>query len=211
MNFLIVFVAVFAVAYGDANCTSSTKPNLEDDIKAITKLIPVSKIKAIALKYIANDAEVQAVVKYMKGSEFAALVKAVNDEKLVKDLYTFLCSNGVDIYKDVNTVNKLLELPEVQPQGRVLPAARTFRGFLDEVEAELPLGDMKKVFEQKKATSAVFKAFFDKISGSEFRAMVDKFWALKTVQDIKTKLEALGADVDKAVKLLKNLLGWVSN
>nr|CAD7206337.1 unnamed protein product [Timema douglasi] len=190
--------------------TVKSTRNLSDDFQDFIDRIPVDQIQAIALDYISNDAEVQAVLEYLQSDEFKDIVEKINASEEAIDLNDYLYKSGVDIYTFINNINDYLGLPHVEPKTRSLPSKRTFREFLDDVEAILPIDDLIALFKEKQQSSPDFAAFVDRISSPEFHAFVDRMYNSEEVQAMIVKLESYGVDVDRVVKLAQELLGWES-
>nr|CAD7605346.1 unnamed protein product [Timema genevievae] len=190
--------------------TVKSTRTLKDDFQDFIDLIPVDDIVAIALDYISNDAEVQAVLEYLQSDDFKAIVEEVNESQEAIDLYDYLYKSGIDIYTFLNKINDLLGLPHVEPKTRSLPSKRSFRDFLDKIEAVLPLDKLVALFNEKKESSPDFAAFVEKISSPEFRAFVDKMYNSEAVKKMIAKLEEYDVDVNKVVKIAQELLGWES-
>nr|CAD7207131.1 unnamed protein product [Timema douglasi] len=190
--------------------TVKSTRNLSDDFQDFIDLIPVDKIKAIFLDYISNDAEVQAALEYLQSDEFRLLIEKVNASEEAIDLYDYLYKAGIDIYTFVNNINDYLGLPNIEPETRSLPSKRTFREFLDKIEAILPMDDIIALFKEKQQSSPDFAAFVKKISSPEFHAFVDRMYNSEEFQAMIVKLESYGVDVAKVIKLVQELLGWES-
>nr|CAD7418041.1 unnamed protein product [Timema poppensis] len=208
MKIVFAFLAILGLSFAASVPVKSTR-NLNDDLQDFIDLVPVDQIEAIALDYISNDAEVQAVLEYLQSDEFKAIVEEVNESEEAIDLYDYLYKSGVDIYNFVNNINDLLGLPHVEPKTRSLPSKRTFREFLDEIEAILPIDDMIALFKEKQQSSPDFAAFVDRISSPEFHAFVDKIYNSDGIKALIVRFQSLGVDVDRIIKIAKELLGWV--
>nr|CAD7267401.1 unnamed protein product [Timema shepardi] len=190
--------------------TVKSTRTLNDDLQDFIALIPVDQIQDIALDYISNDAEVQAVLEYLQSDDFKDIVEKINASEEAKDLYDYLYKAGIDIYTFINNINDFLGLPHVEPETRSLPSKRTFREFLDKIEAILPIDDLIALFKEKQQSSPDFAAFVEKVSSPEFHAFVDRMYNSKEVQAMIVKLESYGVDVDQVIKLARELLGWES-
>ncbi|XP_063232286.1 uncharacterized protein LOC134536493 [Bacillus rossius redtenbacheri] len=211
MKQLVVLLAIFGLAYCETNC-SAESPNLEDEIKKFKALLPLDQIKVVALKYIANDEQVQKVLQFLEGKQMAEVVSIVNSQPEMIAMYAFMCKNGIPIYHFLNNMNDLLGLPHVTPapSREVRPSARDFRHFLDDIEKLIPVEKMKALFSQEKKNSPIFKEWVDKLSSKEFRAMVDRIIALPAVKQFRAELVSMGADVNKLEQLVRELMGWSS-
>nr|CAD7411473.1 unnamed protein product [Timema cristinae] len=207
MKIVFAFLAILGLSFAASVPVKSTR-TLNDDLQDFIALIPVDQIEAIALDYISNDAEVQAVLEYLQSDDFRAIVEEVNASQEAIDLYDYLYKSGIDIYTFVNNINDLLGLPHVEPKTRSLPSKRTFRAFLDEVEAVLPIDDLIALFKEKQQSSPDFAAFVDRISSPEFHTFVDNIYNSDGIKDLIVRFKSLGVDVDRIIKIAKELLGW---
>nr|CAD7418004.1 unnamed protein product [Timema cristinae] len=190
--------------------TVKSTRTLSDDFQDFIDMIPIDQIEAIALDYISNDAEVQALLEYLQSDDFRAIVEEVNASEEAIEFYDYLYKSGIDIYNFLNTINDFFGLPHVEPKTRSLPSKRTVREFLDAVLAVLPIDDLIALFKEKQQSSPDFAAFVVRISSPEFHAFVDRMYNSTEVQAMIDKLESYGVDVDKVIKIAQSLLGWES-
>lgn len=73
MKFLVVLVAISAVALGSALPSRNTY-GLKEDIDDFLNLLPRAEIAGIVLDYLANDAEVQGAYEFILSDEFKNLL-----------------------------------------------------------------------------------------------------------------------------------------
>ncbi|XP_068082098.1 uncharacterized protein [Anabrus simplex] len=206
MKVCILLLAAVGVACGAVIHRGNQKRNLHDDLEDFLALIPVDQIKAIALDYLANDAEVQQAVAYLRSDDFKNIVAIVDNEPETKQVLNFLVDHGLDAYAFLNRIHDLLGIPHVNPvRSR---HTRSIRNLIDDIKALLPIEQIRALYHEKLETSPDFKNLYDTLSSDEFHNFILRLKALPEVQELVQKLRDHGIDVDKIVDFFKSIFGW---
>ncbi|KAJ8880650.1 hypothetical protein PR048_017120 [Dryococelus australis] len=140
----------------------------------------------------------------------------INREMLtcVAQLNKYLCANGLRLFDHINKVNALLGFPPINvtdassSSSSSEPGTRTFLAILKEVEALLPLVNMKAVFDMKKASSTAFKNLYAMVNSTEFAAMVKEIHNLPSNQKANEMLAQHGVDYKDLFRVYQELIGW---
>ncbi|XP_025162308.1 uncharacterized protein LOC105180960 [Harpegnathos saltator] len=212
MKFALALLALVATASAKIEIPNFGRGELHKDIQEFLDLMPVDEIVAITLKYLSEDAEFQQIVEYLQGKEFKDLVSTVEALPEIKKLMDYIHHAGIDIYLMINKLNDRLGLPHlVPPKDLVLRNYATggLRGYLDEIEAILPIEKIKALYEKKLKESKAFKDFVDQLKSKNFQEIVNKVYANPTVQKILKDLKARGVDLKLIRELLRLILGIV--
>ncbi|EAT34670.1 AAEL013127-PA [Aedes aegypti] len=190
MKAVFVFTALVAITTASYIPVEASTKSLKDDFQDFVNLLP----EAFA---------------YLQGKEFAAVWDQLFALKEVKEVLNYLEDAGLEVYELLNQVADFLGLNHVKPtKGVKSLKAGGLSGFVDEALALLPLKELKALFEEKLKTSPEFKAFFDKLSSTDFQKLVDFYQNSKEAQALVQKLRDHGVDVDKFFELVAGFFGW---
>lgn len=196
------------LAFVGLSCASTY--NLRQDIDDFLALIPKDKIREIYVKY-QGDPDIQKVVAYLKSKDFAAVAHIVAGVDEVKDLVNYLESKDIHVVALLNKLADLLGLPHwpgsfmAQPYPR---QNRSWRDFIDEIKAALPMEDLINLAVDKLANSPDFQELFEKISSVDYQKLHDNALKHPEIVDMITRLEAMGVDVGKIWEAIKSIFGW---
>ncbi|CAK9802909.1 Protein G12 [Anthophora plagiata] len=184
---------------------------LADDIQDFANILPLDDMVAILLEYIAEDAEFQKVITYLQTPEFKNLVSDLEAMPEVKNLMDYTQKAGLDVYYLVNKANRYLGLKELTPPATFAKVnykiTGGIRGFLDDIEAIIPVEKVRALYNQKLATSKVFADFVAQLKSPAFQKIVDSLCANSNFNELLAKAKAAGADVVAVKELLQRILG----
>lgn len=208
MKFALVILVALAVsnpleAYKVPSIGSGA---LANELQKFIDLIPLEKINAIINVYKKEDAEFQELLKYLQSSEFKLLVAEIEGFPEFIDILNYEQRAGLDAYYLVNEVNEYLHLSKLTPP---FSRAKTsgIRGFLDEVEALIPLDKLKNLYQDRLKNSAVFAEFINKLKSPTAQSLLNKLCASKNFNNFLSKAKSHGVHLDVVKKHLKNVLG----
>ncbi|PBC26914.1 uncharacterized protein LOC107999827 [Apis cerana] len=208
MKFALVILVALAVsnpleAYKVPSIGSGA---LANELQKFIDLIPLEKINAIISVYKKEDAEFQELLKYLQSSEFKLLVAEIEGFPEFIDILNYEQRAGLDAYYLVNEVNEYLHLSKLTPP---FSRAKTsgIRGFLDEVEALIPLDKLKNLYQDRLKNSAVFAEFINKLKSPTAQSLLNKLCASKNFNNFLSKAKSHGVHLDVVKKHLKNVLG----
>lgn len=213
MKFALALLAIVATATAKIEIPNFGKGELHKDIQDFLNLMPVDQIVAITLKYVGEDAEFQNMLKYFKGEEFKGLVKDVEGLPEVRELMNYLEKAGIYMYKMVNRLNDLLGLDHLTPP-QILSllegndqATKGIRGYIDEIEAILPVEKLRTLYKQKLETSKAFADFVNQLKSPNFQKIVNSVYANEKFKNLLSKAAKAGIDLKLIKDLLKTILG----
>lgn len=208
MKFALVILVALAVsnpleAYKVPSVGSGA---LANELQKFVDLIPLEKINAIISVYKKEDAEFQELLKYLQSSEFKLLVAEIEGFPEFIDILNYEQRVGLDAYYLINEVNEYLHLSKLTPP---FSRAKTsgIRGFLDEVEALIPLDKLKNLYQDRLKNSAVFAEFINKLKSPTAQSLLNKLCASKNFNNFLSKAKSHGVHLDVVKKHLKNVLG----
>lgn len=198
MKLSIIFCAIIGLSAA----------SLHDDLNDITSLIPVSKIKEIAVKY-QNDPDIASIIEYLKSPDFAAVAKTITGSPECRDLIKYLHSKYINILDPINYIADLLGLPHLDltdlDNSRM---KRSLRNFLDEIKAVLPIDDIAAVVLDKLTNSEDFQELYAKIAAVDYQKLKDDALSRPEIVDLIQRLKNIGVDVDNLWELVKSVFGW---
>lgn len=208
MKFALVILVALAVsnpleAYKVPSVGSGA---LANELQKFVDLIPLEKINAIISVYKKEDTEFQELLKYLQSSEFKLLVAEIEGFPEFIDIMNYEQRVGLDAYYLINEVNEYLHLSKLTPP---FSRAKTsgIRGFLDEVEALIPLDKLKNLYQDRLKNSAVFAEFINKLKSPTAQSLLNKLCASKNFNNFLSKAKSHGVHLDVVKKHLKNVLG----
>lgn len=183
--------------------------SLRDDMDELLALIPKEKIVQIYMKY-REDPDIKKVVAYLKSSDFAAVAHIVAGVPEVQEMVTYLEGKGLKVVETLNKIADLLGLPHWP--GSLVHSwprqARTWRQFIDEVLAVLPMKDIEALLVDKLMNSADFQELYQKISDLDYNKLHDNALKHPEIVDMLKRLNAMGVDTKKIWQAIKDLFGW---
>uniref|UniRef100_A0A182VSV6 Protein G12 n=1 Tax=Anopheles minimus TaxID=112268 RepID=A0A182VSV6_9DIPT len=219
-------VVVIACLVATVAC-APTQRALTDDFDDFVGLLPLDDLLSLAMRYLLTDKEVQQVMLYLQGDEFASVWDQFFALSAVRDLLNYLEDAGVPAYDSLNAVADFLGLTPLKPTIRSLRSGG-LNGLLEEALAMLPHEELEAMFEEKLKTSPEFKALFEKLqkfdhkqlrdlyeNSAEVQGMIQKLRDhgvdvdhIVEVQGMIQKLRDHGVDVDHIVEVVKDFFGW---
>ncbi|KAL3275181.1 hypothetical protein HHI36_019950 [Cryptolaemus montrouzieri] len=194
--------------------TSTRKNCLKEDFEDFKNLIPWVTLKNISDQHLATDKEFGEVIVYFQGPEFARIVNAVKIRPEYQELKKYLEDAGIDIEGLIKFFAELLmnakpgietEIPKIE-----IRKARSFRTYLDQVEAAIPIGKLLTMFNDKMEHSEAFNKFIKKISEPKVKKMVEDIRALPEFKELFEKLQGMGVRVRETLIIIYAFLGWGS-
>nr|XP_022916227.1 uncharacterized protein LOC111426101 [Onthophagus taurus] len=203
MKYLLVFLFI-GVSYATpaSNLTNST--TITEDLNDIMEVIPIEKIKRIALEHLHNDLEFQAAVQYMKGPEWSALMKELNDQPQFQKLYTFLKDTGLNLEKVENLLCGFMKDVNVSTNHTV----KSFKKFVEDVRKVIPLASVIEVVDNKLRTSQAFNDFYGKISGTECFELIQEVRKLPIYKQVVDGLKSMDIDIEAMLRLVSAIFNW---
>ncbi|KAL0116917.1 hypothetical protein PUN28_010056 [Cardiocondyla obscurior] len=180
---------------------------LADELQDFLDLLPQDEIVSITLQYYTQDAEFQAMVRYLKSDDFKLLVKDIEDLPEMKALMEYMYNAGLDVYELQEMLNKWLGLvsrnfaADKQITGGI-------RGYVDDIRAAIrPVyNQLKALYETKMKTSKVFQDFITQLSSPNFQELVYKVYAHPKFQQLLQHAANAGIDLEVVREWLKMLL-----
>ncbi|XP_076248173.1 protein G12-like [Calliopsis andreniformis] len=162
MKFTLAIVAILAVAsplYA-FKIPSTGSGELAKELQDILDLVPLDKIIKLIKQYIAEDKEVQTVMKVLQSPEVQLYVKDVEAAPEAKKLLNYVQNAGVDIYTIVNIVNKSLGLAPIVPLDlSEYKITGGINGLNQDIVDLLPMKQITNVIQTKMIKSKVFADF----------------------------------------------------
>ncbi|XP_076649860.1 uncharacterized protein LOC143357334 [Halictus rubicundus] len=210
MKFVFAALAVLAVstpinAYELPRVGSGA---LADTLQDFVDLIPFDKIVTIIVRYLAEDREFGTLVTYLKSEEFKSLIRDTEALPEVVDLLNYIQRGGLDVYHLVNKLNKFLGLPNMKaPNTFQVYVTGGIRGFLDDVEALIPVPKLKALYKQKMSTSKIFADLMARLRSPDMQKITNAVVANPNLTAILQKAEKAGIDNKAVVEFLERFLG----
>ncbi|RLU27030.1 hypothetical protein DMN91_000829 [Ooceraea biroi] len=182
---------------------------LAKELQDFADIIPEEEILGVTLQYLSEDVEFQKMIMYLQSAEFKELVRDVEALREIKTLMDYVHHAGVDIYYLVNILNDFIGLPR-------LTAPETFRigeqitgginGYFKDIEALIPVEEIKALYKKKLAESEVFRNFIAQLSSENFQNIVNKVYANQKFQTLLQHAKKAGVDLERIKDLLKKIL-----
>ncbi|XP_017753464.1 PREDICTED: uncharacterized protein LOC108546056 [Eufriesea mexicana] len=212
LKFSLVVVAVLALTspLNAWQVPRSGNGALADEVQDLVDLVPLDDMVAILLEYVAEDAEFQRLVTYLQSDEFRNLIADIEAMPEFTQILNYIQAAGLDIYSLANKVNDFLHLKELTPplqRVRALKITGGIRGFLDDIEALMPRQKFIDMWNEKKATSTVFRDFVNFLGSTPVQTIVNKVCADPHFQNILVMAKRDHVDVAAVKRFLESMLG----
>lgn len=181
---------------------------LAAEIQDFVNIVPFDDMVALLHEYINQDSEMQAWLNYVQSNEFRNLVSDLESIPEFRDLLNYQQNAGLDAYYLANKINDFLHLAKLAPPNRARRAVTGgIRGYLDQVEAMLPMEQIRALFRQKLANSKVFADFMRFLGSPTSQRLVDAACAKPAFNNLLRKLQGYGVDLNKGRDFLEHQLG----
>lgn len=181
---------------------------LAAELQDFVNIIPLDDIVALLHEYMNQDSEMQAWLNYLQTNEFRNLISGLESIPEFRDLLNYQQNAGLDAYYLANKVNDFLHLAKLVPPNRARRAVTGgIRGYLDQVEAMLPMEQIRALFRQKLANSKVFADFIHFLGSPTSQRLVDAMCANPVFNNFLVKLQSYGVNLHKGRDFMENQLG----
>ncbi|XP_071878303.1 uncharacterized protein [Bombus fervidus] len=181
---------------------------LAAELQDFADIIPLDDIVALLHEYVNQDSEMQAWFNYLQTNEFRNLVSDLESIPEFRDVLNYEQNAGLDAYYLANKINDFLHLSKLVPPNRVRRAVTGgIRGYLDQVEAMLPMEQIRALFRQKLANSKVFADFIHFLGSPTSQRLVDAVCAKPAFNNLLVKLQGYGVNLKKGRDFMENQLG----
>ncbi|KOX77673.1 Protein G12 [Melipona quadrifasciata] len=206
------FVAILAVVAFASPLNAYTVPRtgsgaLADQLQDFVNMVPYDDMVALLDEYVQHDPEMQQLVNYLQTNEFRNLVSGLEHIPQFVELLNYLQKAGLDAYFLVNQLNDYLHLGRISPSFRVTRATGGIRGFLDQIEAMLPLTQLEALYREKLNSSPVFSQFIRFLGSPTVQTVVDTMCANTVLNNFLLKLKGYGVRLEDGRDFLQNELG----
>ncbi|CAL7935489.1 unnamed protein product [Xylocopa violacea] len=211
MKFVLAVVAVLALSSPMEAYTVPRTGNgaLAKELQDFVDVVPLDKMVAILLEYVAEDKEVQQVLEYLQSNDFKALVTDIEAMPEVIELLNYIQHAGVDIYYLVNKGNAYLGLKQLKPpaQYSTYKISGGVRGLINDLKAVFPLDKVKALYHQKMQSSPVFRDFMAHLSSPAFQHIAAQVCANPHFNSLLTTAKNAGIDVAAVKQIIETILG----
>ncbi|XP_078043332.1 uncharacterized protein LOC144473381 [Augochlora pura] len=209
MKFVVAALAILAVSTSTDAYKLPRAGNgaLADTLQDFVDIVPVNKIVSIIMQYLAEDREFGVMVSFLKGPEFKAVIRDAESMPEVVDLLNYVQKAGLDIYYLANKLNKFIGLPAIRPMVATEKITGGIRGFLDDVEALIPVAQIKQLYNKKMSTSKIFADLMQKLRSPQVQKIANAIAANPNLKVIIQKANKVGIDSKAVVAFLERFLG----
>lgn len=210
MKFAVVLLAVVALASPMSawKVPRSGTGALADDLQVFVDALPLNKMINIAVEYLSSDTQFQELISFLKSTDFQQLVLEIEAIPEAIELVNYIQQAGVDVYYLLNKLHSFIGLPPIKkPIVGTLKITGGIRGFLDDIEALVPVKKIKELYKQKMATSKVFADLFTKLRSPITQTIADKLFANPHFVAILDRAKSVGIDVNAVKDFLSRFLG----
>lgn len=191
------------------------KGALRNELQDIFNLVPIKKIKEIALDYVLHDSEVQDAFMFLRTTttikDFLVDFEAIPQ---VIEFLDFLQWEGVDIYAVLNRINRLYNIKELEPPA-TFPHAysaiteRTggLKGLFQDIMKQFNYKDFITIYVKKVRSSAAFVRLVQHLQASSFQEIVNRTCKIKSFQIIRKGLKSKGVNLQIVEDIMYLVLG----
>ncbi|GJQ70966.1 hypothetical protein Trydic_g882 [Trypoxylus dichotomus] len=202
MKILVLFTTLICLATSAPSISNDT--GLSNDIADFLEIVPVEKIKKIAVQHLHDDPEFQAAVQYIKGPEFGDLLAELILQPEVIALKNFLKDAGIDLDIYSAKLCSFLEGINIQTDYK----ERSLKKFIEEVRQIIPMAKLIEAYDNKMNTSPAFQEFYRKVTSEEAHQLISKVRALPVFKKIVAEFNVMGIDLDRIFSVAYSIFGW---
>ena len=175
--------------------------SLCQDLKDFKNLIPVKKMINLAHEYYVHDPEFKKAVDYIYSSEFKELTEKIKASPAVAEVKSYLKKKGFDARELV--ASQLRSMPQMKITGG------GFAGFFQDLQALIPVNEIKSLYDKKLVTSKKFALLIEIITSPELKSLTNKIRLDPTVQQAVKKLKSFDFDLHTVMEYLNSNFGRV--
>jgi len=217
--------------------TKDDEHTLSDDLFELANLLPKDEIVEWGVDKMYNDEDCQKFLEYLSSHHFAKVDEWAQESEEVYELLNYLEDEGVDAYQILNLVRKFVGLPEIQPRNLIVHIkphsekssrdniVKMLKGLMalapPEIEWELShlleeLGEILKPHSnailnkllEKLNSDVHIQNLYDYITSEKTEAIYHHMEESKEFQELLELLRRGNLDVDRAIQLGCDFLGW---
>lgn len=206
------------------NVPENTNDTLYEDKQLIAELldfvalVPADEFNDILVKYLNEDKQVMAAMKYATTTEFHDMLRAVEALKEYQAFVIYLQETGLSIFETMQSLHMLIGMEDfVPPTVKSMFASENglqsqkegagIRGMVDEFLAILQLDKIEALYKEKLRTSKVFADFIAKISSPELQKIFDSLRTNKIFLNMIGTAKTAGLDLEAFGELLLKIFG----
>lgn len=162
----------------------------------------------VALEYLAIDPDFQWFLEYLQSPYIGCLVSDIRNIPAVTNFLHYLQKSGLDIYKFLNKLHKILNQELILQQGKnFIQITGGLPGFIKDTITALPMKKVKKLYNEKLQNSLALKDLLEQIQTADFQKFIATIIINKRLYDLKIKVDAKCVNVDSILKTINQLLG----
>nr|XP_033340890.1 protein G12-like [Megalopta genalis] len=200
MKFVVAALVVLAAA-GPLATAWKVPPAgsgaLAKELQDFVDVLPVEKGVEIVRAYIAQDKQVQALLKIAGSPLSSALVKEVEAVPEFKQLANYIQKAGLDIYLLLNHLNKALKLDPIKPLSTyVVISGNGVSGLVKDLRAIIPYDKLHDLYIEKVGKSAVFKDFIVEVSSPKYQKLHEVIVNSQNLKSIALESKNAGVNPD---------------
>ncbi|KAI4471242.1 hypothetical protein MML48_1g14591 [Holotrichia oblita] len=193
-------------------CFTASAPTVEEsgianDIADFLEIVPIEKIKKIAIQHLHDDPEFQAAIQYIKSPEFVGMMAELQSQPEIIELKNFLRDAGIDLDKYGGVFCGFLREVNVTTDHK----EKSLKKFVDDVRDIMPMAKLIQTFDLKMNTSPAFKEFYNKITSEEAHKLISKVRALPIFKKIVAEIKKMDVDLDRIFKIAYAVFGWTDD
>ncbi|XP_076286084.1 uncharacterized protein LOC143211882 [Lasioglossum baleicum] len=165
MKFAIVALTLLAAASPSTafKVPAAGSGALAREAQEFVDLVPLNDVVEIVRAYIANDNEIQALLKLASSADSVKLIKEVEAIRQFKQLAKHIQEAGLDIYSLLNKLNKSLQLNPIKPLSTYRKITGGAKGLIKDLRDVVPINELKQLLEEKQKSSAVVKDLIEEL------------------------------------------------
>ncbi|CAD1479994.1 unnamed protein product, partial [Heterotrigona itama] len=197
MRFALAIAAILATA-SHLNAYELPKVGsgaLARELQDFINLFPIDDVLEYTRVYLSRDKEFQWALNFMQNEEMKAFLNDVESSPEFATLMEYLVENGLDGYALFNTVKEVMEgqlaIENVHSNLRIIGG---LAGYVADATTAALLTNMQNLFENKVATSKVFKNFVREILSGRYDKLFTSTFTNTHFQRVLHQLHYLQLD-----------------
>lgn len=195
--YLFVIVALFA-SYASATLT--------EDLAELGALLPANESAALVQDYINRDDETRAVLAYLQGPDFAALLARIETEPGWIALKEHMIGAGVDVDGGLQIAYD--SIMNAGPNTEITSDNPGLASLVNEILNLISTDELINFLNDKLSNSLEFQQFWAVLSSEDTHLAVESIRQSAEYIYIRDMLLTMNVNLDEYIDLLYIFLGW---
>lgn len=199
MKFALAILLVLAVAsplYADQfKLPPSGSGALAKELQEFIDLVPLKKMIGVTKAYYHNDREFKLLMSFMRTPELKQYILDIENAPETKELMNYIEEAGLDIYRIVNIMNKILNLAPVGTMDESeFKMTGGIEGYIKDIGDLTSSGELEALLDEKMENSKVFSDYVKFLTKPRYVSLYLSLHKNQNYLKLKEKVVQSGID-----------------